>query len=101
MTTTKIKPTALKSVITKRWKATAVEVWPNGLGLDFRAFGSRFEILHDQDLRRLEIVRRNPDDRPTHIYELNDYSSAPTTVEGMLELACLLWLDLRKNFRKI
>ena len=94
----KLQNTALRSIETKRWTATGIETWPNGMGINFRMRSSRFEILFDDQLKRIEIVRHNADDQPTHIYKLHGYSSAPSTHEGLIELAALLWIDRRSDF---
>ena len=95
---TTINQTALKSIDTERYTATNIEVWPNGLGVNFRFRGARWEVMCDQDLRRIEAVRRNADDEPTHIYKLHEYATAPNTVEGLIELCCLLWMDRRDDW---
>ena len=100
--TTKIAKTALKSLDTDRYTATQIEVWPNGLGINFKFRGASWEILCDQDLRRIEIARRTLGcNVPSHIYKLHDYATAPNNVEGLIELACLLWIDRRHDFETV
>ncbi len=100
-TATKLSATPLASINTIRWTATDIEVWPNGMGINYKFDRASWELLFDDALARIEVVRRDDNDSPTHIYKLHGYSSAPSTVEGLLELSCLLWLDRKEAWEVI
>lgn len=95
---TKIKPTTLRRIVTPHYTADGVEVWPNGLGINFRWRDARWEVLCDQDLRRLDCTRQGRDGSPTHLYAPLRPEKMPDTAAALVDICCRAWLDCRSDW---
>lgn len=101
MSASVLKP-GISGINHDRYVASDIEVWPNGMGVNFAAHDARWEVMIDVPLRKFAAVRRDAEsDDLTHIWEIAQFGEMPTDAAGLIDLVCLAWMDLPHLFPAI
>jgi len=96
--TTRLQPTALKSITTPEMKVTQIAVWPNGLGFYFVFRSALFQCRFDQDLEVFEIVRKANESQK--IYRVKNFREIVKQfdIESLVIQAVRHWVDYRSDW---